>query len=90
MLTCKEIATSLAAGELERSGPRRRLAVWLHLLMCAYCRAYARQMRLLGEVTRRLLGREAADPERLALLEQRLVERCHARGERPDPSHDPG
>ncbi len=85
MLSCKEVATTLASGALERSGARRRLAVWLHLLMCTYCRAYARQMRLLGEVTRRLLGREVADPRALARLEQRLVERCHSPGRAGDP-----
>ncbi len=85
MLSCKEVATTLASGELEASGPRRRLAVWFHLLICAYCRAYARQMRMLGEVTRRLLGREVADPRALDRLERRLVERCRTLGRAGDP-----
>lgn len=76
MPTCKQVATALASGELDRAGIRRRLAVRFHLMMCRYCRAYARQIRQLGEATRRLMRREATDPAVVERLEKRLVVLC--------------
>lgn len=78
MLSCKEVATALASGEAERGGLRGRLAIRWHLLLCAACRTYARQMRRLGEAARSLLGREPTDPAALARLEEELVARCRA------------
>ncbi len=79
MISCKQVATALASAKLDVAGPRRRLAVWFHLMICRYCRAYARQMRALGDAARRLLGRTVTDPEALRELEERLVERCRRR-----------
>ncbi len=84
MLSCKQVATAVASGELDSAGLRRRLGVWLHLMMCGHCRCYVRQIRDLGASARALLRRKSSDGHALASLEKRLIERCH---EAPD--HQP-
>lgn len=81
MLSCKQVATALSSGELEGAGPHHRLSIWFHLVICKYCRAYARQIRALGDATKRLLGSESTRSEELERLEERLVERCGGSGE---------
>lgn len=76
MLTCKQVATALASGEVEDAGLRRRLSIRFHLMLCRYCRCYARQIRGLGEAARRLLARRGADTAALERLEGRLLEHC--------------
>ncbi len=50
MLTCKQI-TEQSSDYLDGERPlTRRLAVWMHLMMCAYCRRYLRYMRAVTTV----------------------------------------
>jgi hypothetical protein len=56
MPNCKEVSTIIAGDALEGAGLRKRLSVWFHLLMCRYCRRYARQIRSIGEMTRKRYG----------------------------------
>ena len=80
MVSCKEYATAVSSGELERAGLSKRLSMALHWLICKYCRAYARQMRRLGDAARHLFGKTPPNPEALERLEEELAERCR----RPD------
>jgi hypothetical protein len=53
-LTCRE-ATRLAARTMDQSLTiSERVRLFLHGLLCAYCRNYARQLRLLRRWARRL------------------------------------
>jgi len=69
MPNCKEVSTILAGDELEGAGLRKRLSVWFHLLMCRYCRRYARQIRLIGDMARAKYGGRPT-PEEEAKLER--------------------
>ena len=77
MMPCKQVATLLSTGDLERSSVRTRLAVRLHLAMCRHCRAFKRQIdglgRLAGLVSRRY--DEEPTPDFEAKIARRLRER---------------
>ncbi len=46
MLTCREV-TSLVTDAAEGALPfRRRVSLWMHLLVCGACRRYRQQMAL--------------------------------------------
>jgi len=69
MPNCKQVSRLVAGDELEGAGLGRRLSVWFHLLMCRYCRRYARQIRSIGQLTRaKHAGRPT--PDEAARLEQ--------------------
>lgn len=80
MLACREVVRLIASDELERFGWRRRLAVRMHLLMCANCRRYRNQLRQLGEATRTLLT-DSPPADRLRELEERIIDRVKGTGE---------
>jgi hypothetical protein len=62
MLNCKQVSKVIASDDLVGAGLGKRLSVWLHLLMCKYCRAYTRQMRAVGDATReKYAGRPTAE-----------------------------
>jgi hypothetical protein len=71
MLSCKETARLLSES-MERPLPfRRRLGLRLHLMMCYLCRRYARQVRAIDQVVRRLsakTGENGEDPAGLGEL----------------------
>jgi hypothetical protein len=47
--TCRQ-AARLQCDALEQSLPQpKRLGLWLHLLICKWCRRYGRQIRFLNE-----------------------------------------
>ncbi len=73
MPTCREVAREIASDGLERCGWWRRLRVQLHLLMCRHCRAYARQIRALGVLARRLCEESGPDEADLHRLEHILL-----------------
>ncbi|MEE8278465.1 MAG: anti-sigma factor [Thermoanaerobaculia bacterium] len=75
MPTCKEVSTAIASEEIESFGWRRRLVVWMHLLMCRHCRRYAAQMRAIGAAARDLVLGRGEDPDMLQELERRILER---------------
>jgi predicted anti-sigma-YlaC factor YlaD len=77
MLRCNEVAAIVGSGELDEAGWRRRLSVRLHLMMCRHCRRYARQIAALGELTRKLVGREAETRDE---LERRILESIPSSG----------
>lgn len=53
MLTCREVTSLLASGEVSTVGQARRLATFMHLIMCRYCRRYAAGLRRLGALARK-------------------------------------
>lgn len=58
MLTCRE-ATALATEAAEGALPRgRRLQLWVHLMSCAACRRYRRQIAMTRAVVRELARRQ--------------------------------
>jgi anti-sigma factor ChrR (cupin superfamily) len=73
MLSCKEVATSISSGRLERSGWWHRLEVRLHLLMCRYCRRYAAQIRAVNAAASGLLENAVPDREAAAKLESSIL-----------------
>ena len=52
MPTCKEIAQTVASGELESASFLRRTMIRLHFLMCRHCRGYRDQLEELGRAAR--------------------------------------
>ena len=65
MLTCQEVTTKaslMVDGEL---GFRERIAMRMHLMMCANCRRFARQFKALvaSMASRNRLESEAISPE---------------------------
>lgn len=43
MMTCRDVATLIATGQVDGASLAIRLQVRLHVLMCRYCRAFLRQ-----------------------------------------------
>ena len=74
MLSCKEVARTVASDALDESTWSRRLALRLHLLMCRHCRRYARQLRAIAAAARGLWPEESEDPSTLERLERTLVQ----------------
>ncbi|WP_248884264.1 zf-HC2 domain-containing protein [Acidithiobacillus acidisediminis] len=94
MLTCKEAAQEISKAQDGRLSTRERLMLAMHLLFCASCRQYQRQVHWLSEVSRKLLARWS--DQRLGEdfkqgLRERL-RRCDATGQATDlytnPSDD--
>ena len=58
MMSCKQ-ATELMSQEKDRKlGLAERVGLRLHLMMCAGCENYRRQMDVLRNACRRIAGRE--------------------------------
>jgi len=79
MLSCREVARTVAGDELAGAGWRRKLSVRLHLLMCRHCRSYARQLESIGAVAREVFGTMPEDEEIVARLRRTVLEQI------PDP-----
>ena len=62
MLSCRETSRLLSEGADRYLHPRERLAVRLHLWMCAPCRRLATQLQWLRTVVRRHQGVNDDDP----------------------------
>jgi hypothetical protein len=73
MSRCREAARAVAGEGLEGGGRLRALEMRLHLLLCRHCRRYARQVRALGGLARRLCLSAEPDEERLRELEARIL-----------------
>jgi hypothetical protein len=58
MMNCSEVTRKLASGETP--GLRKLLMLRLHLLMCARCQAYSRQIKAMGAALRSFVKRESA------------------------------
>jgi hypothetical protein len=86
MLSCREVARTIASEELAGAAWGKRAAVRIHLFMCRYCRRYAAQLRAIGEAARSRWGAGSADPQTLQALERRILDRTGASsGANPPP-----
>ena len=56
MKTCKEVHRLVIEGQDRQLSFSERFAVRLHLLMCAACRRFERQMDMLREAMKRYPG----------------------------------
>ena len=61
-MTGKEMSTFVSTGAVERASFAERMAVWLHLTMCRHCRAFRRQMDVIGRLARRIAGEYEREP----------------------------
>lgn len=84
MLTCKDVATTIAQDESGRGGWRRTWALRFHLLMCQHCRRYAHQIQTLGPAVRSLLREHGDDPKAVARLEAAIVSDLRAKADTRD------
>lgn len=63
MLKCKDVADG-ASDYIDGHLPwTRRVGVWLHLSMCALCRAYVTQLRRTVDLLHRVAGEEEPTPD---------------------------
>ena len=76
MLKCKDTSRLIASDEILGASRSRRFAVWLHLLMCRHCRAYAAQLRAIAAATQKMVRSTLPDPEHLAELERSISRRA--------------
>lgn len=77
MLTCKEATRLVSAAQDRKLGLGERLGLYLHLLICALCRRYARQIALLTRALRD--HREEMYPPDSARLDAAARDRIGAR-----------
>lgn len=60
MLRCNQVSELIGSDRVLTAGLRTRLAVRLHLMMCDHCSAYARSLRQMAALARRVAYSEAA------------------------------
>lgn len=72
MKSCKDVTGLVASGRLAEAGVFERVAIRFHLLMCGYCRCYARQIERIGDHARSMCADAAplSDEARQALAER--------------------
>jgi hypothetical protein len=63
MLTCKDASHLISERQERPLGLRERWGLWLHLLICKYCRRFERQVAMLSRALRELGRRHAADTQ---------------------------
>lgn len=56
MLSCRETARLIAASKERRLSFKERIQLYLHLRACALCKRFQKQMDLLEESLRRVVG----------------------------------
>lgn len=81
MLNCKEASHLISEREERPLGLRERWGLWLHLLICSYCRRFERQVAMLRRALRELGRRAEAEavavdlsPEARARIRSALAE----------------
>jgi hypothetical protein len=74
---CKEVSTAVASGEFASAPALARLRMRLHLLICAHCRKFKRQLELIGLALRQGLF-APPDAARTAALERAVLARLRA------------
>ena len=62
MMTCKEVSTLVSMDEVARAPVTTRMGVWMHLTMCRHCRAFRRQMALMGRAARLVVAAFEREP----------------------------
>jgi hypothetical protein len=78
MLSCREVTRLIASENLWRAPLLRRLSVRAHLLMCAHCSRYARELRLIGAAVRDQFRLLRPAPEEMDRLESGVRERIRS------------
>jgi hypothetical protein len=73
MMTCKEVSTLVSIGQSDEAPPAHRMAVRFHLMMCRHCRAFNRQLRVIGRVARVIAGDVEREPT--SAFESRIIDR---------------
>lgn len=83
MLTCKDASHLISERQERPLTFRERMGLRLHLMMCAYCRLYERQVDLMRRALRELGLRTWKDaagadltPEARERIRKALAERC--------------
>jgi hypothetical protein len=76
MMTCKEVSTIVSMGHVEEAPLAQRFAVRLHLMMCRHCRAFHRQLRVIGQLARLIAGECEREPT--PAFEGRILERLRS------------
>jgi predicted anti-sigma-YlaC factor YlaD len=72
MMTCKQVSTLVSRGEVASAPVSTRMGVWMHLAMCRHCRAFRRQLALIGRAAR--LVAAAFEREPSAGFEGRILD----------------
>ena len=62
MLTCKEATRLVSEAQDRRLGWSERIGLGFHLLICVWCRRYARQIRFLTRALRSNTAKASASP----------------------------
>jgi len=52
LLRCREASELLSLGREKDLAPMKRISLTVHLAMCAHCRRFGRQVKLLGRAFR--------------------------------------
>ena len=67
MMTCRDVSTTVATGQVSRQSLAARLQIWMHLVICPPCRRFWQQMRAIDRgVSSWLRTVEAETPADLA------------------------
>ena len=61
--SCHEVQTELTEYAEGALPFRRRLGIWIHLLLCRVCSGFLRGLRAVSGVAKRSLGASEATPE---------------------------
>jgi hypothetical protein len=69
------VEQKIGSGEISNAGLMERFAVRFHLMLCRHCRAYARQIRAIGEAAFDVFGSAPVDPKALSQLKDRIMNR---------------
>jgi hypothetical protein len=73
MLTCKDVSTLLSMGHAESTPLARRIGVWRHLAMCRHCRAFRRQLVVIGRMGRLICAGFEREPS--PSFERKILDR---------------
>ena len=84
MLTCEEVAHLLSTDDAVDGKLSDRLRVKLHLFMCKHCRAYAAQLRALGEAAHGLKNEYTGEQVALDRMEETILQQIERSG-KSDP-----
>jgi len=75
MLNCKDVHDHASDYLDKRLSRRKRLAIWMHVMMCSHCRRFMKQLRLTIASVRNLHQQQDDDTKQLAdELHQRFIE----------------
>jgi hypothetical protein len=78
MMTCKDVSTLVSMGEVASAPMATRIGVWMHVAMCRHCRAFRRQMVLIGRSARLVAAVFEQEPS--AGFESRILDHLGSYG----------